>query len=215
MNLKKLLQNISKLAYFKEPTAIDMTHIPGDVRMVVGVGENASGKSFFRRLVQGMCQRDEVECIAVSVEGRCYSSPMRPFIYGSEEWQSTGENSVNTVLAGISTSKSRDKDHVIFWDEPDLGLSEGWAAGVGQKMAEYGAALPEKAIGAFVITHSRALVRQLVPLNPHFIYFGKEPPASLQAWVDQPIVPLAPETLPEISHKRFLQITKIVKGNRP
>jgi hypothetical protein len=76
--------------------------------------------------------------------------------------------------------------------------------------------MPEHTKGAFVVTHRRALVRQMMPANPHYVYLGSmTPPATLQEWVDTPS-PVRPiEELDEIAHRRFKKIQAIldrVKG---
>lgn len=218
--LPRLLKRIFDLDYFhpegEEGPAIPHLYVKGKGRLVVVTGDNAGGKSFFRRLVQLVCRDAGIECMAISVQGRVTSSVARPFIYGGEEWQSTGQNSVNTVLTGIRTCQSRTTPHVMFWDEPDIGLSESWAAGVGQKIAAFGKALPEHTVAAIVVTHSKALLSQLVGQNPHFIHFGSEtPPPSLRAWLDAPVVPRDPEELPKLSVARFRRIERILKRNKP
>jgi hypothetical protein len=174
-------------------------------------GENASGKSFFRRLVTAICREAKVEAMPISMEGRGGEyGGLRGFIYGDESWQSTGENSAHTVLAGISTCRSRETPHVVFWDEPDLGLSDGWAAGAGVALREFAADLPKMTYGAFIVTHSRALVRELLPVEPHFVYFGDDAPESLAAWVDAKVKPLDLAKLGETSHRRFKAIQAIL-----
>jgi hypothetical protein len=97
-----------------------------------------------RRIVHSFCHKNEVEFMGISMEGRrgISGSPWMCMVYGSEDYESTGCNSVGTVLTGITTCYGRESPHVIFWDEPDLGLSDSWAAGVGQKLAELGAKPP-------------------------------------------------------------------------
>ena len=53
----------------KEP-AIDCHWTRGDGNFVLCLGENASGKSFFRRLVTLVCRKANVEAIPISMEGR-------------------------------------------------------------------------------------------------------------------------------------------------
>lgn len=188
--------------------------------LVLFLGENASGKSFARRIVTAIARENEVECIHISMQSRAadpmMSGGIRSFIYGTEDWQSTGENSVGTVLGGIRTCLGRETPHVMFWDEPDIGLSDSWAAGVGVAVHDFVGRLTENTKAVFVVTHSKPLVSQLVPLDPHVVFFGerKEQPESLQAWIDRPAVPRDIAMLGKASHRRFLLIEAILKRVR-
>ena len=52
-------------------------------RLVLVVGENASGKSFMRRIVKQICREISVECLDISMEGRGGSyGGLRGMIYG-------------------------------------------------------------------------------------------------------------------------------------
>ena len=216
---KKLLDHVLEgLAYFqpegKTPPAIPYHRVDGDEPLVVMLGDNASGKSFARRCVQSVAHMAKVETIHVSMEGRAgpdYTGGIRTFIYGDESYRSTGENSASTVLGGIRTCRGRDKAHVMFWDEPDLGLSDSWAAGAGVAIRKFAEDPPKHTLAAFVITHSRPLVKQLLDVNPTYIYFGDdEAPKSLSDWLKRPIVPKDIEQLGERSRVRFKRIQKIL-----
>ncbi len=214
-NVERLLEHVFELDYFhpndKGKTPIEHHWVHGGGNFVVCLGENASGKSFFRRLVCAIAREAKVEAMPISMEGRNMDfGGMRGFIYGDESWQSTGVNSTNTVLTGINTCRNREKPHVVFWDEPDLGLSDGWAAGMGVALREFAKKLPDLTYGAFVVTHNRALVRELVDANPHFVYFGSDPPETLIEWVDAKVKPLPIEKLGEVGHKRFKMIQAIL-----
>lgn len=213
---KSLVSECLTLDYFHpEPSgevAIPVVSTPGEGRLVVAVGGNASGKSFFRRIVQVVCQATKIETIHLSMEGRrgAAYNPGLSFVYGSEEWQSTGENSSETVLGAIRTSQGRDKQHVIFWDEPDIGLSDSWSASVGAEIRNFLKEPPTPLVAAVLVTHSKALLREVLPLNPHFLCFGGDPSTSLSEWLEKPICirPLA--ELKEESHKRFKLIQSIL-----
>lgn len=217
-NPKELLDAVFARPYFHPegglPPAIPYYRVDGQGPLVVMVGDNASGKSFARRIVCSLAQRSEIEAIHISMEKRAKSTYMgaaHAFVYGSEEWQSTGENSASTVTVGIRTCQGRESDHIIFWDEPDLGLSDSWAAGMGVALRNFAQMPPEHTKAACIVTHSKALVSQLVELNPTYVFFGdSEPPESLAAWIAQPVVPRDLEQLKNLSHKRFLRIKTIL-----
>ena len=103
----------------------------------------------------------------------------------------------------------------MFWDEPDLGLSDDWAAGMGQALCAFAKNLPATTYGALVVTHSRALVRELLPASPHYLYFGtKKAPVSLAEWVDRKPVARDISKLSGESHTRFKLIQKILNEVR-
>lgn len=214
-SVEGLLGHVFDLKYFapneKGETPIEHHWVRGTGNFVVCLGENASGKSFFRRLVTAVCREAKVEAMPISMEGRGGEyGGLKGFIYGSEDWQSTGENSSNTVLMGIETCRARTTPHVLFLDEPDLGLSDGWAAGMGAALREFALQLPVQTLGAFVVTHSRSLTRQLLPCDPHYLYFGSNPPPTIKDWVDAPVSPLDLASLGELSHRRFKLIQTIL-----
>jgi hypothetical protein len=217
-----LLTRVFELDYFAPNddgvTPIPYRRIEGKGRLVLFLGENASGKSFARRIVTAITRENDDECIHVSMQSRAADPSMmggiRSFIYGTEEWQSTGECSVGTVLGGIRTCLGRETPHVMFWDEPDIGLSDSWAAGVGVAVRDFVKGATKHTKVVFVTTHSKALVSQLAPLDPHVVFFGDEQPESLQAWVDQPIVPRDIEALGKASHRSFLLIESILRRVR-
>lgn len=222
-NASTLLTHVLSLDYFK-PNADGVTPIPyrrieGQSPLVLFLGENASGKSFARRVVTAIVRDSDVECIHISMQARAADPMMgggvRSFIYGTEEWQSTGENSVGTVLGGIRTCLGRDTSHVMFWDEPDIGLSDSWAAGVGVAVRDFVKGVTERTKAVFVVTHSKALVSQLAALDPHVVFFGDdELPEDLRGWMEWPVVARDIETLGKASHRRFLLIEAILRRVR-
>ena len=186
---------------------------PGQGNLVVVLGDNASGKSFFRRLIGCICRDVGIEHIHLSMEGRNQSfGGLRGLVYGDEEIESTGVNSAHTVGRGIKTCQGRETKHVIFWDEPDLGLSDNSAAGVGVAIREFAIAQPAHTVATIVVTHSRALVQQLAPSAPHYLYLGEDNvPETLEAWLMAPIVPISMDELFAKSKRRYRLILKIIQ----
>lgn len=217
---RQLVDRCLSLRYFQpengRPPAIPYRWVPGEGSLVVVTGENAGGKSFFRRVASSVSRAEEndYEAITVSMEGRrqvAYNIGLL-FVYGDEEHDATGVNSIRTVLTGISTCKGRERDHVIIWDEPDIGLSEGNAASVGAALAEFAKKPPAKTKAVIVITHRKALVRELLPAKPHYLYLGSEDaPESLEAWVNAPPVVRPLHDVLDDARKRFLGISRILK----
>lgn len=187
---------------------------PGQGNLVVVLGDNASGKSFFRRVVGSVCSHVGIEHIHISMQGRGdYFGGLRCMVYGDEETESTGVNSAHTITMGIKTCRAREKEHVIFWDEPDLGLSDNSAAGVGIAIRDFATTMPQNTVAAVVVTHSRALVQQLAPIAPHFLYLGEEHvPATIDDWLTAPIVPIPIDDLKKRSNRRFGLISAILNN---
>jgi hypothetical protein len=216
----RLLDHLLDLGCFHprggEPPVISCRRVTGRDPLVVVVGDNASGKSLARRVLSSICKENRTEFIGLSMEGRgSYMGGANGLVYGAEAWQSTGENSASTVLAGIRTCRSRERDHVVFWDEPNLGLADGWSAGMGKTIRQFAAEPPEHTLGVFVVTHSKVLVSQLADLAPHFLYFGEEDvPSDLSDWLTRPVVPRDLPALPGLSHDRFLRIQAFLDGNK-
>lgn len=222
---KTLLNHALGLDYFLPNkaglTPIPMVRVDGNTPLVLVLGENASGKSFLRRILMAICNaaKQKTEFMGISMEGRRKVSmyPWWTFVYGDEDHEATGVNSAGTVLSGISTCLARDERHVIFWDEPDLGLSDSWAAGVGQTLKEFAQKPGKETVAAFVVSHSRALVQQLLPINPTYLHLGEDPekaPRSLQEWLERPIQPRNPEKLREASRARFKLIDEVLRPDK-
>lgn len=196
------------------PAAIPMHYAPGKSRLMVVTGPNAGGKSFFRRLIPAVYPG--VECIGLSMEFRTGTGAHagnigRAFVFGDEGYRSTGAISAQTVLTAINTSKQRDNAHVLFWDEPDIGLSEGYARGVGVAIAKYLADPAAKLKAAFVVTHSKALVRELARVQPHYTHLGSDDaPPTLADWLahEEPVCDI--EELTERAHARLRAIRRIL-----
>lgn len=221
---KTLLDRALRLDYFtpdeQGETAIPYHRVDGQGKLIVVVGDNASGKSFLRRIVQLLCQKNKIECIHLSMEGRrnIGMAPWLTFVYGDEGREATGVNSAGTIITGITTCQGREGKHVIFWDEPDIGLSDDWAAGSGQRICKFTQDSPKHTLAAIVVSHSRALVRELLPAKPFYLHLGVESeqaPPTLDAWLERPIVPRDPEELRGLSRKRFKAIQAILNTVKP
>jgi hypothetical protein len=216
MTTKGLIKEALSREYFQPiegAVAIPVTCLPGKGPLVLAVGDNASGKSFFRRIIQGLCGLNHLECIHLSMEGRrnVAYNPGLCFVYGSEEYQSTGQNSTETVLGAIKTTKERENLHVIFWDEPDFGLSESWSASMGVEIAKgLSTKVNPNLVAAFVVTHSRPLMKPLLDLNPHVLIFDENAPTSLQEYLDRPLVIRPLQELKDLGHQRFKRIQKVL-----
>ena len=237
LDVKALLDDTLDLAYFHpvedldNSTPIPSLYAPGDSKLVLVLGENAGGKSFFRRLIRELTFRGRKaggfdkaipkgphpvhEFIALSMEMRTSSGMMSSMVYGMESHHSTGECSSRTVSTGISTVSGRAHPTIVYWDEPDIGMSAGSAAGAGILIRQFVETEWPLVQAVFVTSHSAPLIRQLVPLNPHYIYLGDaDGPATLDEWFNdqQDPAPLLPEQLQDRSRARFKMIQHVLKS---
>ena len=202
---------IDELEYFEgEDPAITINLTKGGkYPIVVMTGENATGKSFFRRLLQvSFKKHGNIECIHLSQEARTKGGCFSAFIYGDENWESTGQITGRTVVTGVNTCNNRDTKHTIIWDEPDLGLSDEYSAGVGVKIREFVENVSELTFGVIIITHSKHLIRQLLPLNPHHLRFGDN--KSLNSFLNESVIPKNIDELGDKANETFRKISAII-----
>ncbi len=199
----------------------------GNVPFLFVLGENGAGKSVFRRVFSMQAEDDGIkETMAVSMQLRSSGSAMTAFVFGDENWESTGSISANTIKSGITSCRKREHSHIVYWDEPDLGCSDATAAGIGLELVDFVRDLPPLTKGIVVTTHSRALVREVLTagslcsaFEPHYIYLGDGPsgqpaPATLEQWLDMPIIPERPVAVAERSHKRFRLIQNVMDAHK-
>lgn len=181
--------------------------------LAVIVGDNGAGKSVFRRLVGLACKDAGIEFISLSMESRTggMMGAMTAMVYGSENWEATGVNSAKLVTTGIATCQKRTKDHVIFWDEPDTGMSDEMAAGAGKMILNFALKKPKHTKAIFVVSHNRYMVRKLCAAHPHYIHLGTFPQVSLEQWATRPVEPADLKEVAEESIKRFRRITAMTK----
>lgn len=204
--------------FYGQRAAIPHLFVEGRSKLTVIVGENAAGKSFARRLITLMARDIGVECMHLSMEGRSagtFSMMAAVMIYGSEQYHATGSNSAHVIQTGIRNSLERKNAHVLFWDEPDVGLSDGAAAGAGQAISAYAKQTwdRKRVQAVFVTTHNRHLVRELLPARPNYLHLGlksRDAPPTLADWCDRPVVPIALDTLRDANRERFKRIQRIL-----
>jgi hypothetical protein len=169
----------------------------GGGRMAVIAGANASGKSLIFQILASHAARRDIQPITISIRERTgagsheMSGMRRMMMFGDESEQSTGATSIGVAERGFANVISRHQEGhqaLLLLDEPELGLSEGYAAAMGQWLAEQSIKLPAEAPGVVVVTHSRALVREAgaaLGMDPHFLFMGKQP-KSLAGWMAAP-----------------------------
>ena len=203
---------IEELPYFQadEDCLIANLTEGGEHPLVLITGENATGKSFLRRLYYVLFKEYRgIECIHLSQQGRSTGGVMRAFVYGDESWESTGYISAGTIEGGVRTCNDREKEHAIIWDEPDIGLSDSYAAGVGVEIRKFVENLPKLTFGVVIITHSKHLIKQLLPLKPHHLRLGDN--KSLESFLNERVKPKDIKKLRDSGIETFRKISAILK----
>lgn len=188
----------------------------GQGKILLILGENATGKSLTRRIFGELAQRQRVEAISTSLEGRTYvsESPWLAMVYGDERTSATGCNSSHLVSMGIKTALNRTSPHIIFWDEPDLGLSEGACEGTGLALGRFGLQATPHTLAACIVTHSKPLVRGLkdaLGYTPHVLHMGPQNPMTLVSWLCSSPVIRTPEEVQEANHALQSKLFKILR----
>ncbi len=177
----------------------------GQSNVVLVLGGNAAGKSFFRRRLASYLARQNHETkvdrfIHLSMGARTGAEGdqrgfSRMVQYGSEREQSTGTLSVRSLTSqlaevlnkpkGIANYKWQNSRTALFWDEPDVGLSKAATMGMGEMLKKWIFERPPHIRMVFVATHSPEIVRALWPLRPHYLLLGDlRGPPDIRSWLD-------------------------------
>ena len=149
-------------------------------RLMVISGENGGGKSLvveiLRRVSRDLAEEEgrSVEVMDIGMRRRIAAGMERTFIFGHEATESTGNVSLRTALAGIRNSRDRDNDHWLCLDEPDIGVGEGYHRALGVHLAEFGRDLPPSCSGFVVVSHSRAVIAELVAAGASSLRVGTD-----------------------------------------
>lgn len=139
---------------------------PGDARVLLITGANASGKSLAFRLIAQLAADHKIEALTLSIRERTGAGTFemahmrRTMIYGREESSSTGATSARVVETGFHNLSNRGPA-ILALDEPEMGLSDGYARALGEFIGQSALEMSGKACGVVVVTHSRPLVRGL------------------------------------------------------
>lgn len=183
-----------------------------NVRVIVLVGDNASGKSFFRRLFAAhLHENNKYEIMKISQEGRSTEGIQRAFLYGSENDEATSVISAKTIIKGLQTTRKREEEHYLIYDEPEIGMSEECQLGSALYMRDQLQDWPALLKGLLVTTHSKAIARELLTL-PHskFIWLG-QPDKTVADWLQRDIEPTFPEELVERGRNNLRKFVSILQ----
>jgi hypothetical protein len=165
-----------------------------DSRVAILTGANATGKSLVFRHLAAFGKKVKLSPMTLSIRERTGaggSGMLAAFIFGDEQQQSTGATSVGVAICGFANVRSRLEatppvPSLLMFDEPEMGLSQGYAMAMGIFLAQQVMSLPAQAPGLIVVSHSRSLVRKLAETldqPPSFIHMG-EKPQTLSQWLE-------------------------------
>lgn len=197
----------------------------GHPQVLLVVGENCSGKSFFVESLRAWSAHHHgMASICVSIRERTgsglsdMSGLRRSMMFGDECEQSTGACSarvVETAFSNVHSWAEAGRKPVLVLDEPEIGLSDGYARAMGQYLGQQAKTIPPGACGVVIVTHSRTLagaLRDELGVTPSFVRL--EAVQDFDAWVVSVEHRSVEEllTLRELNHERWRQVSKALSS---
>lgn len=179
----EILQDVLNGNVFKEHFKCSLQ--PAHNKLCIITGPNASGKSLLRKIVHVHYQRRKLFLLHLSQAARSTGGFGRCMVYGSEDDDSTGYNSINVFLKSFDNANKAEPTGLLI-DEPEIGCSEEVQLAMGLHLATRIQELP-MLHGCYVITHSRLFVQSLLHLKPTHFRLGDD--MTLEQWVNRPIHP--------------------------
>jgi hypothetical protein len=216
--MKDFIKLIKDSYWFTNESPFRLHYVETDSKVCIITGQNASGKSFLRKILNARHQDDNIEYIHLSQCGRSSSSGlMRAMIYGSEEEDSTGYISVKAIRGAIRTGTARTKPFALMLDEPEIGCSEELALSLSHKLVNE---IPNmlKLETLYINTHSRNIVNPLLALNPGYVHLYsaddelKYP--TIQSWLEREIEPIDVDLLYENANKKYTAVSKLIDNRK-
>lgn len=202
-------------------------------RLVVITGENASGKSLAVRVLAGRAHEHKLTAVSVSIRERAGSGEhemarfAQAMMFGDQNDQSTGAVSARSVNNLLTRNLDRKEGALGILDEPELGLSDGYARAMGELIGSHADTLPKTCAGVVVVTHSRALVAGLLERCPDPTWMPVVPrpsagdlapagPGTLQEWATGTEERTVEEllALQDAGHARWLAVRALLKPTR-
>jgi len=166
--------------------------IPGAPRLAVVLGDNASGKSLLFRVLGLRARGAGAVAVTVSIRERTGAGSdvggmRRVMMFGDEAEQSTGATSVQVIRTAFR-QLDKPQGTLLGLDEPELGLSDGYARALGEYVGVQAQQVPAGCSGVLVVTHSRPLVHGLMAgygQTPTVVFTtaAGPMPASLGEWL--------------------------------
>lgn len=219
--IDKVVEAFQSLPYFNKPDDSEDVLFPlnidmsdKDCRLIVVAGANASGKSVVGSLVESVAKKNGFVARNCCMRNRTYSGFGAKLIFGDESTQSTGVCTITAVRAGLTSSADAESPSVMILDEPDLGLSQESAMGMGAYIASFVNDASTNLKMTVVISHSRDLYKVLIEkmgCKAHKIFVGNDH-KTFDDWMDAKVEPLSISELldlRDIGHSRRVQFEKI------
>ncbi len=184
---------------------------PGNPRLILISGSNGGGKSFLVKALGSYLHleaKGKVEWMAVGMSLRTSPGMARAFMFGDEGRESTGRISLKAVLGGLRTCKGREHPHALILDEPDVGLSEGYQAGLGELLSDFAGDLPALTRALIVVTHSRTIAKALSDAGATCVRIGDDlrPTAD---WIRDGDSPRTAKDIEELSDRTIARMRAI------
>ena len=215
-------------AFWTDPQLPFTAHYtPGHPRTLLVLGENVSGKSLFVGGLLGWARaHHQVAPVEVSIRQRTgagtsdIAGMRRTMMFGDESEQSTGATSTKVLDGAFGTVESRAGDGqpaLLVLDEPELGLSDGYAQAMGTYLARRAQNLPERAAGLVIVTHNRALARAFareLGQVPSIVQMGT--PGSWETWLAGEAPRSVEEllALPALGRTRQMAVHRLLSESR-
>lgn len=197
--------------------ALNYKLIPGS-KIVLIAGPNASGKSVVGKVIEQVARLEKKSVRSSSMRNRTCGLLGQKMIFGDEGEESTGCNSVAATTVGFSSS-IKDGNAVLILDEPDIGLSDEYAAALGDYIAQQMNQSHEQFEMLAVVSHSRLLFKSIIDaieIPCSSIHVGDEN-TTFDDWLNQPFKKASIEELLNLKNKGFekwSQIEKIIRENK-
>ncbi len=177
--------------------------------VLIIVGQNGAGKSMVRRMLRQGAKDRKIDVCDFSQERRCGGGMANAFIYGAEDYESTGY----ITLRGFRTSFNQppELDRLYIWDEPEIGLSEESQLGVVKLIRDTMEAAPKHLVGCVFMTHSRLFAKGFVdyPRTAFIDLDGKY--QTLTEWADRAVVAADIESVLDHGLTRFRELTNLLR----
>jgi ABC-type dipeptide/oligopeptide/nickel transport system ATPase component len=224
--LATLVKDVAtKALVFSDESPFSATIKRGDMRLIVVTGENACGKSVFARVLATRVHQRKATPVTISIRERTGGGDFemarmrQAFMFGTEQDNSTGANSIGVVKRAIEHNLDRDNGCALILDEPEIGLSESYARAMGEYIGQSIANLPKGCMGIAVVTHSRPLAAGILqagisPTHAAISASDRQAVLGLQEWIDTPEHRSVDEllNLEDIGLERWRALNKLIES---
>lgn len=186
--------------------------------LLVVSGDNGSGKSLFLRALKAHLRRADADIVIIDADARArtFSGFERSHIDANDEDGDSIAAIFSTgTMNAIADARAATAPSLLMLDDPDIGLSDAWAAAIGREIAELVRNMPDALMGIVVASHRRPLIGSLTSLEPSFVRIGTDRRPTLEWLAGGPAA--GNETIAGMKsdiRKRWLRIEKIMTARR-